>query len=102
MSILCFNNAIEEIEVGIPSLGFRMLQELADEGYEQAQLHVGCAYLLGHMNHSKGKHKVQKSMKCAIKYLYCAAKQGNRDALHNLKEIRKNTPLDDYVTQERT
>ena len=40
-------------------------------------------------------------MKKAIKYLYESAKQGNEDALHNLKEIRKDTPLDDYVTQQR-
>ena len=40
-------------------------------------------------------------MKKAIKYLYESAKQGNKDALHNLKEIRKDTPLDDYVTQQR-
>ena len=47
------------------------------------------------------KYYVKKNMKKAIKYLYESAKQGNKDALHNLKEIRKDTPLDDYVTQQR-
>jgi 2-oxo-4-hydroxy-4-carboxy--5-ureidoimidazoline (OHCU) decarboxylase len=35
------------------------------------------------------------------KFVDESAKQGNKDALHNLKEIRKDTPLDDYVTQQR-
>ena len=102
MSMLCFNNAVEEMEKGIPQLGFKLIKTLADEGYEVAQLHMGCAYLLGHIRHKGGKFVVKKNMKKAIKYLYESAKQGNKDALHNLKEIRKNTPLDDYVTERRS
>ena len=98
MSLLCFNQAVEELQSGSPSLGFRLLRELADEGYETAQLHVGCGYLLGHI----GSYNVKKDMKKAITYLYKCAKQGNQDALHNLKELRKNVSLDDYVTQART
>ena len=103
MSVLCFNNAVEEMQMGIPSLGFRSLKELADEGHELSQLYVGSAYLLGHISISKTKKfKVKKDMEKAINYLYKSAKQGNKDALHNLKEIRKNTLLDDYATQDRT
>jgi TPR repeat protein len=102
MSLLCFNQAVDELQSGSPSTGFRLLRELADEGYEPSQLYVGCAYLLGHIQLSKTKKfKVKKDMKKAITYLYNCAKQGNQDALHNLKELRKNVALDDYVSQAR-
>jgi len=106
MSILCFNNAVEEMQMGIPSLGFNSLKKLADEGHELSQLYVGCAYLLGHIPISETnptlKFKVSKNMQKAINYLYKSAKQGNKDALHNLKELRKNTSLDDYITRRIT
>ena len=99
MSTLCFNNAVEELQMGIPSLGFRLLKELADEGHELSQLYVGCAHLLGHISISETKKfGVSKDLQSAINYLLKSAKQGNKDALHNLKELRKNTPLDDYKT----
>ena len=97
MSILCFNGAIEEIESGSETLGFKILKQLADEGYEQAELHVGCAYLLGALHHRNGIFKVRKNMKLAVKYLQQCAEKGNRDALHNLKEMEKNGDLTDYV-----
>jgi len=97
MSILCFNGAIEEIESGSGTLGFKVLKQLADEGYEQAELHVGCAYLLGALHHRNGIFKVRKNMKLAVKYLQQCAEKGNKDALHNLKEMEKNGDLTDYV-----
>ena len=96
MSILCFNGAIEEIESGSSTLGFKILKQLADEGYEQAELHVGCAYLLGVLHHRRGKFKVRKNTKLAVKYLKQCAEKGNQHALHNLKELEKNVDLSDY------
>lgn len=96
MSILCFNNAIEEIESGSSTLGFKILKQLADEGYEQAELHVGCAYLLGALHHRRGKFKVKKNIKLAVKYLKRCAEKGNPHALQNLQELGDNVDLGDY------
>ena len=97
-----FNVAFNKFVDGEEENGFNLMEDLAIKGHEVSQLYIGCAYLLGHMSISEDeKYYVKKNKKKAIKYLYESAKQGNKDALHNLKEIRKDTPLDDYVTQQR-
>ena len=61
----------------------------------------GCAYLFGWISLGQNKkvYPVDKDMKMAIKYLYKAAKQGDENALENLREIRKNTVFDDIRTE---
>ena len=97
-----FNCAFEAFEKRQIQQGWDTLVLLANGGSMIAQLHVGCAYLFGWITLKDGEkiNPVDKDMKMAIKYLYKAAKQGDKGALENLKEIRKNTPFDDIKTYD--
>ena len=96
-----FNCAIDDIKKGKLQQGWNTLILLADGGCMVAQKHVGCAYLFGWISLGQNKkvYPVDKDMKMAIKYLSKAAKQGDENAIENLKEIRKNTVFDDIRTE---